>query len=211
MTSSEEQINNDDSESNHWVPYYQKVSGRPPRPLFRKVLSYYPPLIDPQPGRSALDLGCGDGTETLALLQQGWQVFAFDQQPEAIARLESGVHDAERSRLTTQVCRMEEAVIPSVDLIYAGLSLPFCDAQAFPALWQRIVAALPTGGRFAGHFFGDRDAWSEPDEPFPTREAVEALFTGFRIEAFQEIEEDGPTALQGIKHWHIFEVIASKV
>lgn len=211
MTSTEEPINADDSETSRWVAYYQQVSGRPPRPLFRKVLSYYPTLIDQQQGRSALDLGCGDGTETLALLHQGWYVFAFDQQPEAIARLETQVPDAARSRLTTQVCRMEKALIPPVDLVYAGLSLPFCDQTAFPDFWQRIVATLPMGGRFAGHFFGERDAWSKPEEPFPTRERVEALFTDFRIDDFQEIEEDGPTALEGTKHWHIFEVIASKV
>jgi len=36
---------------------------------------------------SMLDLGCGTGPETLALLRAGWTVDAVDSEPEAIARL----------------------------------------------------------------------------------------------------------------------------
>ena len=195
-----------------WAAYYQKVAGRPPRPLFVQAMTYYGDSPNVAPGgRSALDLGCGDGTETLALLHHGWQVFALDQHADAIARLEARVADDQRHRLTTRCCLMEEAVFPQVDLVYAGLSLPFCTPAAFPTVWQKIVAALPVGGRFAGHLFGDRDAWAGPDLTFQTVAEARALFAGFAIEAFREFEEDAPTALQGMKHWHLFEVIARKL
>lgn len=195
-----------------WAAYYQKVAGRPPRPLFVKAMTYYAaaPNVD-RVGRAALDLGCGDGTETLALLHHGWQVFALDQHADAIARVEAHAPADQRQRLTTQCVLMEEAVFPQVDLVYAGLSLPFCSPAAFPTVWQQLVAALPVGGRFAGHFFGDRDGWAGPDLTFQTIAEARTLFTGFALEHFEEFEEDAPTALQGIKHWHLFEVIARKL
>ena len=199
------------TESDTWAAYYKKVAGRPLRPLFLQAMAYYPnPAVGPATGRTALDLGCGDGTETFALLHHGWQVVALDQHADAIARVEAGVPDELRPRLTTQCVLMEEALFPPVDLIYAGLSLPFCAPAAFPAVWQRIVAALPVGGRFAGHLFGDRDAWAGPDLTFQTRDEAQALFKGFILEHFVEFEEDAPTALQGMKHWHLFEIIARK-
>lgn len=195
-----------------WAAYYQKVAGRPPRPLFMKAMSYYAAATNADlTGRAALDLGCGDGTETLALLHHGWQVWALDQHADAIARVEAHTPADQRQRLTTRCCLMEEAVFPQVDLVYAGLSLPFCTPAAFPVVWQKLVAALPVGGRFAGHLFGDRDAWAGPDLTFQTIAEARALFAGFAIEAFVEFEEDAPTALQGMKHWHLFEVIARKL
>ena len=56
-----------------WSRFYRANVGRAPRPLFVEALA----LAAPQPTgapRQAVDLGCGDGTETLALLQHGWQV-----------------------------------------------------------------------------------------------------------------------------------------
>ncbi|MGQ9869558.1 hypothetical protein [Leptodesmis sp.] len=37
--------------------------------------------------RVAVDLGCGDGRDTVELLRRDWQVLAIDGEPQAIARL----------------------------------------------------------------------------------------------------------------------------
>lgn len=50
-----------------WAAYYQKVAGRPPRPLFMKAISYYAAAPNADLiGRAAVDLGCGEGTETMS-------------------------------------------------------------------------------------------------------------------------------------------------
>ncbi len=72
MAQSEEQA--------RWSHYYQALVGRPPRPLLIEALT----SCGDGPTRWAADLGCGDGTETLALLEAGWHVLAIDQQSEAI-------------------------------------------------------------------------------------------------------------------------------
>ena len=65
-----------------WQAYYAKVANREPRALFQRLMGALPPGDTPG---LAIDLGCGDGTETLALLAAGWRVLALDGAPAAIA------------------------------------------------------------------------------------------------------------------------------
>ena len=198
-------------DSERWSRYYQAVQGRSPRPLFVAALAAFEHAGFDTAGAQAIDLGCGDGIETLALLAQGWQVEAIDQQPEASERILAAVPVTDRPRLHTQSCPFQDALLPSADFIYAGLSLPFCRPLHFPGIWQHVVQALRPGGRFAGHFFGMRDGWrDDPHMIFHTADDLAECFCAFEIETISEITENRPTALGEPKHWHIFEVIARR-
>lgn len=193
-------------ETEGWTTYYNARAGRPPRPLLLNASARFGTTT----GLQAIDLGCGEGTDTLALLHQGWQVLALDQQPEAIARLQAQTPPALLGRLQTQVAAFEALTLSPADLIYAGFSLPFCRPDHFPALWAKLVDAVRPGGRFAGQLFGARDEWAAaPDMTFLTSAAVQALLQPFALEVFTEIEEDGQ-AVSGPKHWHYFEIIGRK-
>ena len=197
------------SEQTGWTTYYNARSGRPPRPLLVDAMMRFSADAHNQV-RHAIDLGCGEGTDTLALLDQGWQVLAIDQEPEAIARLLAKIAVAQQAQLQTAVAAFADLTLPRADLIYAGYSLPFCQPVHFPALWRQIEQALPPGGRFAGQLFGERDEWADDTAmTFFTATQALALFTGFALEHFREIEEDGQ-AVSGPKHWHLFEIIARK-
>jgi tellurite methyltransferase len=190
-----------------WETYYQKIQGRAPRQLLLDVLVKYPAG---DAALQAVDLGCGDGTETLALLSRGWQVLAVDGEPKGIERLLGKVPSEGRGRLQTLVSRFEEVTLPPADLIHASYSIPFCHPQHFTALWQKIVNALTPGGRFAGQFFGIHDSWAaNPAMTFHTEAQVHALLAGFKIEYFHE-EDAGGEAASGPKHWHVFTVIARR-
>jgi len=141
-----------------WVEYYKVAFGRPPRELLRQTVIRFGQAD--HPSRLAIDLGCGAGTETVALLSQGWHVLAIDRQPEAIAQVMARVAPEHQARLATQVVSFEHVECPASDFIWAGLSLPFCPPAHFPRLWEKIVASLRAGGRFAGDFFGVRHAWA---------------------------------------------------
>jgi SAM-dependent methyltransferase len=196
-----------------WPRYYQAVQGRAPRPIFTTALAAFRATSHNPVGAYAIDLGCGDGTETIALLAAGWHVLAIDQEPAAIERVLASVPAAFRPQLSTQVAGFEAVVLPAADFIYAGLSLPFCTPAAFPLLWAQIETALRPGGRFAGHFFGERDSWaSDPTMTmtFHTKQSLIARFGTFKIEVLNEVENDRPTALGQPKHWHIFEVVAQR-
>jgi len=178
--------------------------------LFVEAIPFLPTRSTDDQGLVAIDLGCGDGTEALALLARGWTVIAVDAAPEAITRLRASVAPEDSRRLTALVASFRELELPDTDLVYAGLSLPFCDPRDFDQVWRRISTAVRAEGVFAGHFFGPHDSWADtPDMTFHTRAEVEALLDGFDVHLLREQDEDGP-AVSGPKHWHVFHVIASK-
>jgi len=192
-----------------WEDYYQKIKGRAPRQLLLDALAYFADGSD-NVQRLAIDLGCGDGTESALLLERGWNVLAIDGEPASIQHILAKVPAEGQARLQTQVTKFEEVSLPPADLIHASLSLPFCPPEHFDALWTKIAAAVSPGGRFAGQFFGVRDSWvNEPDMTFHTEEQVRRLLEDFEIEHFHEMDEDG-TAASGPKHWHVFTTIARK-
>lgn len=196
-------------EDNGWEEYYRAIKGRPPRQLLFDALTYFA-SDSAQPQLLAIDLGCGDGTETAVLLERGWNVLAIDGQPASVEYLLTKIPEQQKTRLRTQITKFEEVSLPSVDLVHASLSLPFCSPEHFDAFWTKIVQAIKPGGRFAGQFFGLRDSWADsPDMTFHTEEQVRKMLENFEIEYFHETDEDG-SAVSGPKHWHIFTVIARK-
>jgi tellurite methyltransferase len=194
----------------NWSDYYQAVAGRPPRETLLAALAKFVDLPGELPG-FAVDLGCGDGRDTVELLKRGWRVLGIDGSQEAIARLQNRP-DIDLNRLETQVMRFEDLVLPeAVDLINASFCLPFCPPEHFSGLWYKIVTALRVGGRFCGQLFGDRDSWAiDPHMSHHTRAQVEELLQPFTVEWFEEEEHPGTTALGEQKYWHIFHIVACK-
>jgi tellurite methyltransferase len=188
-----------------WTAYYDAHAGREPRPLLLEVLDTFA-----TPGR-AVELGFGNGIETIAMLKRGWRVLAIDPTPEASERLIAGLPDDGRERLSAVTAPMEDVELPTADLVWAAFSLFFCDPARFPDVWGRIGEAVRPGGRFAGQLLGARDTWAGDDgiSAFERDEAI-ALFDGsWRIDRFDEEENDGE-ACSGPKHWHLFNVVATR-
>jgi tellurite methyltransferase len=197
-----------DKEQNQasWNDYYKAVSGRKPRDLLVQTLARFGNYSG-----LAIDLGCGVGIETTELLNHGWKVLAIDNQPEAIAHVRAHVSAEQQGRLEAQTVSFENVKLPPADLIWAGLSLPFCPPEHFDRLWNKLVASLGSGSRFAGDLFGQRNAWiTNKQMTFHTVEQVRELFRPLEIEFFNEEEGERPTALQGNQHWHGFAVVARR-
>jgi SAM-dependent methyltransferase len=159
-------------------------------------------------GRLAVDLGCGEGTDTLALLERGWSVLAIDVEPAGLASLQARVPAACAGRIRVVCASFADADLPPAHLIHAGFSLPFCAPRQFPAVWAQIRRALVPGAIFAGQLFGVRDSWAgDPGMTFQTRAEVTSLLDGLEILDVDETESDGE-AYSGPKHWHTFDVLA---
>src|SRR4029453_816712 len=112
-----------------WSDYYEANDGRQPRDVLLEVLS-----TRADPG-DAVDLGCGSGIDTLAMLSRGWRVFAVDAEEEAIDRLRGRVPLELHGHLRTAVAPMEEVELPRADLLLPSFSLFFCDPGGFADLW----------------------------------------------------------------------------
>jgi tellurite methyltransferase len=189
-----------------WTDYYDaQEDEREPRELLVEVLDSFD-----ADGHEAVELGCGQGFDTLEMLRRGWSVLAVDAEPEGVRRLLARVPDDLRPRLDARVARMEDVELPPVDLVWASFSLFFCPPERFDGLWTGIRAAIRPGGRVAGHLLGDRDTWAPDDDiTAHTREAALGRLDGLEVERFEEEEEDGE-ACSGPKHWHVFHCAARR-
>jgi SAM-dependent methyltransferase len=186
-----------------WSDYYDEFQDRAPHEELFEVLGSFG-----ESRHAAIDLGCGTGADSRAMLERGWSVFATDAEQEAIARLRRRVPDDLAARLETAVARMEDVELPRADLVWAHFSIFFCRPEAFPDVWAKVIGAIVPGGRFAGQILGDRDAWAPNGDisAFARDEAL-ALFDGLEVERFDEVEEDGDVSGEQ-KHWHYFYAVA---
>jgi SAM-dependent methyltransferase len=194
-----------------WSAYYNAIVGRPPRETLIAALDRFEAEESAISSQFAIDLGCGDGRDTVELLRRGWRVLGIDGEQEAIARLQ-GRPDVNLDRLDTQVVRFEDVTLPTgVDLVNASFSLPFCPPEHFPVLWNKIVACLRSGGRFCGQLFGDRDSWAiYSSMNHHTREQLEQLLQPFEVEMLEEEEHLGKTAIGEVKYWHLYQLVVRK-
>ena len=199
----------DYSELEDWPGYFGAVLGKEPRETLVAALDSF--AHEGFAGGLAVDIAAGEGRDTLELLKRGWTVVATDGHPEAFAHLWPRVPEAIKSRLTTVEVNFAEMQVPACDLVNASFALPFCEPRDFPGLWNRIVAAIRPGGRFAGQFFGKRDSWASiSNRTHHSREEVLKLLESFDVEMFREEERDDPPEVRNPKHWQLFHVVAKK-
>ena len=193
-----------------WLAYFKATENDPPKKTTLAAVDYFKANhIHP---RIAIDLGCGDGHETVFILDQAEQVHAIDQSKEGLTRLKARLTPAQASRVTVQRVSFERVDFPGeADWINASFSLPFCPPDHFNEFWTKLVAALKTGGILSGQLFGDRATWK--DRPLITTlplKTVQALLEPFDILTFEETEYDGRIATGAQNHWHVFHFVARK-
>jgi len=199
----------DFSEIEDWPGYFNAVLGKGARDTLLAALASFE--AEGFQNGFAVDLAAGEGRDTLELLGRGWRVLATDNHPEAFSFLWPRVPEPLKPRLTTQEVSFCDMEFPASDLVNASFALPFCEPRHFCALWDKLVASIRPGGRFAGQFFGDRDTWASlPNRSHHSREEVLNCLEGFTIEMMREEERDDPPEVRNPKHWQIFHIVARK-
>jgi SAM-dependent methyltransferase len=201
------------AELRDWPGYFRAVIGKPPRETLVKALDGFAreaeTLGEELP--FAIDLGCGEGRDTLELLRRGWRVLAIDESQDGLDLLTPRVLPGDRERLEVRRAAFHGLALPRCRLLNASFCLPFCPPADFPALWHEIVASIQPGGRFAGQFFGDRDDWASlPDRTHHTRAQVESHLREFDLEMFQEEDRRSPHSTGEMKQWHVFHVVGKR-
>ena len=191
-----------------WAAYYRHTRGREPRPLFAKGMAAVADAAI-RPGR-AVEIGFGDGTETLALLHAGWHVTAIDPTAVAADALRATVPLLDAPRLEIITSPAQDADLPPFDLLYAGYALSFIRREDFRAFWARLRDRLRPGGLLVVNVFGVRDSWAgDPDMTFIARGDVERMVEGLEVIEIDEQDQDGDS-FAGRKHWHVFDIVARR-
>jgi SAM-dependent methyltransferase len=214
-----------------WPAYFRAVLGKPARETLLKALELFEreAAADARGAavvRTAIDLGCGEGRDTLELLRRGWRVTALDGHAQGIDLLLERVPAQERARVDARVQTFEALAAGTAgagpawgawdapggyDLVNASFSLPFCPPAAFAPVWARVRSAIRPGGRFAGQLFGDRDSWAViADRTHHRRSELDGLFEGFVLEELREDEKLDTDCAGTPKHWHVYHVVARK-
>ena len=196
------------SDEPDWAAYYRHTIGRDPRPLFVKGAAAIGER-GARPGQ-AVEIGFGDGTESIALLQAGWRVLAVDQAPQAEAVLRPRVPPDAEDRLEVRIASAAAIELPAIDLLYAGYALSYLAPEEFRRFWTEVRARLRPGGFVVVNVFGVRDTWAgDPYMTFVDRPAVDRMVAGLEVIALDEEDADGDSFV-GPKHWHVFDLVARR-
>ena len=185
--------------------YYENTKSAPPYKNVERFIE-----LEKRTGK-AIDLGCGTGRDTTYLIKNGWSVLAIDQN-DTSKIIKEKLTEEELSKFRFLKQNFENIKLEKCDLIVANYSIPFCDKEHFKELWNKIVDSINEDGYFVGNLFGNNDDWKKRnlDYVFLSENEVRDLFKNFEIIALKEIEKDGKTGLNTIKHWHLYTIIAKK-
>jgi len=119
-------------------------------PLYERFL----PLV--RPGGRILDAGCGSGRDTLAFLQRGYEVDAFDGSNEMVRRA-SALTGIEVRQLTFERL-LETSLQNTYDAIWCCASLLHVERGTLPAVMRELCSALnPDGVMYASFKYGEGD------------------------------------------------------
>lgn len=189
---------------NPWAGYYKDKKNAPPAKLLLQAL----PSVNNK--KTALDIGAGSLIDSKYLLEQGFEVTAFDNSPP-FADLAAAITNP---KFQYQVCDFNDFEYQPnhYDLASAMYSLPFCNPAYFNEVFSKIKNSLTKDGIFCGQFFGINDEWNgHKNLIFHTKNQVLELLSDLEIVYLDEFEKDRNLANGTPKHWHAFDIIARKI
>jgi tellurite methyltransferase len=137
-----------------WEDAYQDVGSPSPFGATSEEIRALAPGLPA--GARVLDLGCGDGRNSVFLLRQGFEVTAVDVSPAAIAKLAARA-EADAPRLRTVVQDVRQYTLPGrFDLVVAHGLLHLLPREDWAALIGRMRAATSSLGYNVVAVFTDR-------------------------------------------------------
>jgi SAM-dependent methyltransferase len=169
-------------------------------------------LLDPKAGERILDIGCGEGTLSLKIIERGATVLGVDNSPEMIAAARAKGVDA------LQLAAEDMQFFAEFDAAFSNATLHWVLQKEQAA--RAIFRALKPGGRFAGEMGGQgnirklREALDEeliirgyapPIEAGNWYASPEEFASVYEAAGFREIDArliERPTALEhGVAAW----------
>jgi len=155
----------------------------------------------------AIDCGCGAGSDIAFLRTEGFRVYAFDIEQEAIDYCQKRFdQDAD---VTLSLASFDTYDYPSASLISADSSLFYCSEDIFESVWSKIIGSfLGAEDTTAGPNYKKSVYW--PDVMVATEEQIRHWMKDYRIVSLTEHKSSGKATDGELHQWHIFSVVAQK-
>ncbi len=133
-----------------WEDSYRKHDpgwffGAEPSTLARRLIHFFRLLEIPPSGRRLLDLGCGEGRDSVFFASAGFEVEAFDGSPTGVARARRALADAGLHGTVAHGDLVRFAFDGDYDVIFANNALQFTGSEA-PRLLEAIRRHTEPGG-----------------------------------------------------------------
>ncbi len=204
------------SNDKDWKEFREKTIQKLPKKPLIKLLEYL------KPGK-VIELGPGAGTDTLYMLENGWEVLGIDGDLGTEDDIRNLIKSSENSfdlneKFTFINQRFENLELEkeSCDLLVGFNSLFFCPPEHFREFFQKITDAIKPGGYLLVNLLGKNDDWNKAENSrntFLSKEEIIELLKEFDVDenGIKEVESEGKTAVSETpKHWHTFLVRARK-
>jgi len=194
-------------DENYWESYYASIPlATKPSPFAKDMLKLVSAQRQKIEGLSLIELGCGNGRDSVFFSGLGLQVLALDQCPKVVAALNREHGSANLSFESADFTNLE-ASNNHYDIVYSRFTLHAVNAEGELRTLQWTSDALTKGGLFLvevrtvnDDFFGigeevEPDAWVDTHyrrfvrtEEFCKR----VLATGLEIVSFEEARGFAP-------------------
>lgn len=155
-------------------------------PTHSEILAATPYL---QGGR-ALDVGCGQGRNSLYLNQQGYEVDAWDVNPQSLQKLQQIIEaeGIEKIHVQQRDLNADRSITGKYDFICCTVVMMFLEAQTVkPLIAQMQQATNVNGYNLIVCAMDTPDIPVQPDFPFSFKAGeLSALYEGWKIVKYNE-------------------------
>ncbi|OTG84429.1 tellurite resistance methyltransferase TehB [Acinetobacter sp. ANC 5054] len=168
-------------------------------------------------GGLALDVGCGQGRNSLYLNQQGYQVDAWDVNPRSLQKLQEiiSAEGIEHIDVQQRDLNADPSITGKYDFICCTVVMMFLEAQTVKPLIQQMQQATNINGyNLIVCAMDTPDLPAQPDFPFAFKAGeLNALYEGWNIVKYNEnvgelhrVDADGNRIKQ-----HFATLLAQKI
>ena len=180
------------------------IWGTEPSLLAREVSDLLPPAA------RVLDLGCGEGRDSVFFASRGFEVTGVDA---SLAGLRKAERLARERELEVRWLHGDMAHLPfdgAFDLVYSCGAIHYVPRRERARLFPRLKALTPPGGYHACVVFTDRAVYREKGEviDYFVRGELAGAYANWRI--LRREARMIPCAQDGTRHRHSVEVLVAK-
>jgi tellurite methyltransferase len=192
-----------------WSSYYKNTLLKEPNKTAIIACKQFINTVE----KTVLDIGSGTGCDSMYFLENGFTVFALDQETNALDILQEKIKGNTNFNINFIHSQIQEYIIPNntFDIINASYSLPFMPKKQLMIVWQKIYDGLKINGILSCQLFGIHDDWAKNTEmAFLSIGVVKRICKNYEIVHFEELDADGLIADKSAKHWHLFDLVLKK-